>query len=56
VDELFPLQTVRIRNVTPRIFVTFQQNMSTLQYILGNEKKKQMKLKRDAEKKKIQEE
>lgn len=36
VDELFPLQTAKIKNETPTIFVTFKKNMTTEDYILGD--------------------
>lgn len=40
VDELFPLQSCKIRNDDPVIYVTFQKNMTTMDYILGDPKQK----------------
>lgn len=45
VDELFPLRTSKIKGEDPKIYVTFQKNMNTLEYILGQEKEKEMKKK-----------
>lgn len=45
VDELFPLKTSKIKNQDPKIFVTFQKNMSSLEFILGMEKEKEMQRK-----------
>lgn len=36
IDELFPLQSTKIVGDRPIIFVTFQKNMTTLDYILGD--------------------
>lgn len=52
VDELFPLQSSKIREEERKIYVTFQRDESTLEYILGNEKKRQMELKQEIEAKK----
>ena len=52
VDELFPLQSSKIRDEERQIYVTFQRDESTLEYILGNEKKRQMELKQEIEAKK----
>jgi hypothetical protein len=35
-DELFPLQTSKLKDEKPIIFVTFIKNMTTLDYILGD--------------------
>ena len=52
VDELFPLQSSKVRGEERKIFVTFQRNESTLEYILGNEKKREMEKKQEQEEKK----
>ena len=38
IDELFPLQSSKIRGEDPVIYVTFQKNMTTLDYILGDQR------------------
>jgi len=45
IDELFPLQSSKIVGEEPIISVTFQKNMSTLDYILGDPIEKNAKLK-----------
>lgn len=45
IDELFPLQSSKICGEEPVINVTFQKNMSTLDYILGDPLEKNAKLK-----------
>jgi hypothetical protein len=42
VDELFPLQTAKIKNETPTIFVTFKKNMTTEDYILGDRMRREI--------------
>lgn len=44
VDELFPLQSTKIKNEKPIVFVTFQKNMSTLDYILGDPMQKKAEM------------
>lgn len=38
IDELFPMQSSKIRGEDPVIYVTFQKNMTTLDYILGDQR------------------
>ena len=61
VDELFPLQTSKIKGEDPTIYVTFKKNMSTEDYILGDrmqrdiiakeeeDRNKQLKIQREKE-------
>ena len=44
VDELFPLQSTKIKNEKPIIYVTFLKNMSTLDYILGDPMQKKAEI------------
>lgn len=39
-DELFPMQTSKLKGENPIIYVTFVKNMSTLDYILGDPNQK----------------
>lgn len=43
IDELFPLQTARIVDEIPQVFVTFAKNQDTLKYILGDAMEQDMK-------------
>ena len=40
IDELFPLQSSKLKNENPIIYVTFIKNMTTLDYILGDPNQK----------------
>ena len=38
IDELFPLQTAKIRGDDPVVHVTFYKNLDTLEFVLGDKK------------------
>lgn len=44
IDELFPMQTSKLKDEKPIIYVTFVKNMTTLDYILGDPQKKNAEL------------
>ena len=52
VDELFPLQTCKIRNDKPTIYVTFSKNMTTQDYILGDQRFLELADKEEADREK----
>ena len=52
VDELFPLQTAKIKNEIPSIYVTFKKKMTTEDYILGDRMKKEIEEKDQEEREK----
>jgi hypothetical protein len=52
VDELFPLQTSKIRGDDPTIYVTFKKNMSTEDYILGERMQREIIAKEDEDRNK----
>lgn len=55
IDEIFPLQSCKIKGDDPIIYVTFKKNWTTLDYILGDQKEKAIKAKQkeDEEKNKL---
>ena len=58
-DELYPMQSAKIRNMTPVLKLTFYKDLDTLQYILGDrreiEAQRKMKLEQDKRRKEDQE-
>ena len=49
IDELFPLETCKLRNDKAIIYVTFSKNMTTQDYILGDQRYKDMAEKEEAD-------
>ena len=59
IDELFPMQSSKLKGDSPTIYVTFKKNMRTLDYILGDPKEKEAQIRADEDKikdKKLKEE
>ena len=54
IDEIFPLQSSKIKGEDPTLYVTFKQNWTTLDYILGDQKEKAIKEKQQEDYKKEQ--
>ena len=52
IDELFPLQSSKLKNENPIIYVTFIKNMTTLDYILGDPNQKNAQKKERLQKQK----
>ena len=38
IDELFPLQTAKIKGDDPVLYITFYKNLDTLEFVLGDKK------------------
>ena len=54
IDEIFPLQSSKIKGEDPTLYVTFKKNWTTLDYILGDQKEKAIKEKQQEDYKKEQ--